>query len=216
MKVVGGGVFLSILVSFFVFLLPLGDYGRLFSFNRTIQFFPFFYTGYLLKQRGIVFPFIMSKLWRNVLLVVSGVSVLILLFLPFFSTAFTAAINNIEFYNIDVWLLNGGHGFIVLSLLIFGRVLLIPVSIVLSSLILSQIRFSNRFAQFGSSTLVVYVVQGVLAHIGSHMLPDNLFIELLLAIFILCFSIVLIKKTDTRYITNPLSSIIKNRFKYII
>ena len=198
-----GGVFLSILISMAVFIMPLGAYGRLFSFNRTFQMFPFFYGGYLCRINSIKLP-LESKMRKSILLLfLVGVITVMLIYFS------SRILHTLEFYNLDVWSI-GKDSALSIGQLIGIRLILMFCAIIVSFVIIENFRIPNSLSYFGSATLVVYVIQGVFAHIVPLIAPQNMFIELGVAFLIISISVLLIKKIDCRYITNPLSTIIMN------
>lgn len=196
-----GGVFLTVSASILVFLLPLGSYGRLFSFNRTIQMFPFFYGGYLCRSKGINVPFKLKKIISTLLLILS---VVIMALLIVFSSR---TLHVLEFYNVDVWSISNNCNLPVGSLLCI-RALLMIGAVVISFVIIEKVKMSNGLSTLGRSTLVIYVIQGVLAHILPSLAPANFYIELVIAFGILLISFFLIRTIDCRYITNPISKLL--------
>lgn len=198
-----GGVFLSILISMVVFAIPLGIYGSIFSFNRTFQMFPFFFGGYLCRINSIKLP-LESKMKNSTLFLL--LAAIIIALLLYFSSR---TLHTLEFYNMDVWLISKESA-LSTGLLIGIRLILMFCAIIISFVIIENFRISNSLSYFGSATLVVYVIQGVFAHIVPLIAPQNMFIELGVAFLIISISVLLIKKIDCRCITNPLSTIIMN------
>lgn len=204
---VWGGVIFTFTMSILVFLLPLGSYGRLFSFNRTIQMFPFFYGGYLCRSNGINLPLELKKKISTMLLILSG---LIMALLIVFSSR---TLHVLEFYNVDVWSISNNCNLPVGSLLGMRALLMIGTA-VMSFVIIDMVKMSDRLSTLGRSTLVIYVIQGILAHILPLLFPANFYIELVMAFGILLISIFLIRTVDCRYITNPISTLLdKNKNK---
>lgn len=202
-----GGVFLTVTTSILVFLLPLGSYGRLFSFNRTIQMFPFFYGGYLCRSNGINVPFGLKKKVSALLLILSGIFIALMIVFS------SRTLHVLEFYNVDVWSISNNCNLPVGSLLVI-RALLMIGAVVISFVIIEKVKMSDRLSILGRSTLVIYVIQGILAHIIPSLAPANLNIELIIALGILLLSVFLIKTFDCRYITNPISTLLdKNKNK---
>ena len=203
-----GGVFLTVSASILVFLLPLGNYGRLLSFNRTIQMLPFFYGGYLCRNKGINLPLeLKKKKISMMLLILSG---LIMALLIVFSSR---TLHVLEFYNVDVWSISNNCNLPVGSLLGMRALLMIGAAVI-SFVIIDMVKMSDRLSTLGCSTLVIYVIQGILAHILPLLSPANFYIELVIAFGILLISIFLIRTVDCRYITNPISTLLdKNKNK---
>lgn len=186
-----------------VFMIPLGVYGRLLSFNRTMQMFPFFYIGHLCRTKDIKLPFHLS---RNQRLCLVSLACVIIAFLIAISSR---TLHVLEFYNVDVWEISHNNGRPV-GALIGLRSLLLIGACVLSVVIMDGLRISERMSRLGNATLLVYVVQGILAHILPSVLPKNTYLELGVAFVIVGMSICLIKNIDWHYITNPVSTVIKN------
>jgi len=198
-----GGVFLSIIISMFVFVMPIGVYGRAFSFNRTFQMFPFFYGGYLCHNNSIKLPLESKMKYSTLYLLLAAI---ITMFLIYFSSR---TLHVLEFYNVDAWSISK-DSCISIEGLIGIRIVLMLCAVIMSIAIIEKFRISDCISRLGSATLVVYVIQGVFAHIVPLIAPQNVFIELGVAFLIISISVLLIKKIDCRYITNPLSTIIMN------
>lgn len=190
-----------------VFLLPLGNYGRLLSFNRTIQMLPYFYGGYLCSSKGLNLPCGIKKEASALLLILS---VIIMVLLIHYSSR---TLHVLEFYNVDAWSI-GNKSKLPLWGLLGSRCLLMISTIIVSFAIIEKVKLSERLSILGKSTLVIYVVQGILAHIIPSLSPANLSIELAIGAGILLLSFFLIKTIDCKYITNPISTLfdkIKNK-----
>ena len=200
-----GGVFLTVAASILVFILPLGNYGRLLSFNRTFQMLPFFYGGYLCRSKGINLPFELKRKTSTWLFILSGIIMAILIVFS------SRTLHVLEFYNVDVWSISNNRNLPVGSLLGI-RALLMMSTVVISFVIIEKIKMSERLSVLGRSTLVVYVIQGVFAHIIPSLAPANVYLELVIAFGILLLSVFLIRTLDCRYITNPISTLLdKNK-----
>lgn len=193
---------ISVLISTAVFALPCGIYGRLLSFNRTIQMFPFFYGGYLLKNKGVALPYGIKK---SIDISASVFVGLLIVFLWFHTSRL---LHEIEFYNTDAWMISNKWGVSVAELL-GRRVFLMLCAVVISLVIIENLRMPVRLSTLGESTMVIYVIQGIFAHLIPSIAPSNLYIELGIAFFIVLVSIVLIKHVDCRYITNPITTCIE-------
>lgn len=198
-----GGVFLTVSASILVFLLPLGNYGRMLSFNRTIQMLPFFCGGYICRSKGIKLPYGIKKIISNSLMILSAI---VLVLLMYYSSR---TLHVLEFYNVDVWSISNNSNLPVVSL-VGVRFLLMISTIVVSFLIIEKVKLSESISFLGRSTLVIYVLQGIFAHIVPSLAPANLYIELVIGLGILLLSILLIKTIDCRYITNPISTLFDN------
>lgn len=197
-----GGVFLSILISMVVFAMPLGIYGRVFSFNRTFQMFPFFYGGYLCRINSIKLPQ-ESKMKNSTLFLLLAAIIALLLYFS------SRILHELEFYNTDVWSI-GKNGGLSIGILIGIRIFLMLCAVIISFVIIDRFRIPSSLSRLGSATLVIYVIQGVFAHIAPLIAPRNLYIELGIAFLIVSISILLIKNIDCRYITNPMSTLFLN------
>ena len=165
--------------------------------------FPFFFGGYLCRINSIKLP-LESKMKNSTLFLL--LAAIIIALLLYFSSR---TLHTLEFYNMDVWLISKESA-LSTGLLIGIRLILMFCAIIISFVIIENFRISNSLSYFGSATLVVYVIQGVFAHIVPLIAPQNMFIELGVAFLIISISVLLIKKIDCRCITNPLSTIIMN------
>lgn len=197
------GVILTVLLSMLAFLMPLGVYGRLLSFNRTIQMFPFFYVGHLCRVKDINLPFKLSRNQRLCFVSLAGVIITLLIAIS------SRTLHVLEFYNVDVWVISHNNGRSVAALLGLRCFLLISAC-VLSMVVLDVFKIHERIACLGNATLLVYVMQGVFAHILPTVLPKSLYLEIGIAFVIVGISMFLIKPFDWHYITNPVSTVIKN------
>lgn len=198
-----GGVILSILISVVVFAMPLGVFGRAFSFNRTFQMFPFFYGGYLCRINNIKLRLESKMKYSTLYLLLTAI---ITIFLIYFSSR---TLHVLEFYNADVWSIGKNSG-LTIGILIGIRLFLMLCAIIISFVIIDRFRIPSSFSRLGSATLVIYVIQGVFAHIIPLIAPRNLYAELGITFLIISISILLIKTIDCRYITNPLSTLLLN------
>lgn len=198
----GGVLIISVIISITVFAFPFGNYGRLLSFNRTIQMFPFFYGGYLLKNKGVVLPYGIKKSINIIALLLVG---LLFVFLLLHTSRL---LHELEFYNTDAWTISNNWGTSVMELLGY-RVFLMLCAVVISMLIIENFKIPVKISLLGESTMVIYVIQGIFAHLIPSIAPSNLYIELGIAFFIVLVSIVLIKHVDCRYITNPITTCIE-------
>lgn len=114
----------------------------------------------------------------------------------------------LEFYNVDVWTISKDSS-ISIVILLGARIFLMLCAIIMSIVIIEKFRIPEGISRLGGATLVVYVIQGVFAHIVPSIAPKNIYIELGIAFSIIGISVLLIKMIDYRYITNPLSTIIQ-------
>ena len=183
--------------------MPLGVYGRAFSFNRTFQMFPFFFGGYLCRINNIKLPLESKMKYSTLHLFLAAI---ITMFIIYFSSR---TLHVLEFYNVDAWSISK-DSCISIDVLIGIRIVLILCAIIMSIAFIEKFSIPESISRLGSATLVVYVIQGVFAHIVPSIAPQNIYIELGIAFLIISVSILLIKKIDCRYITNPLSTIILN------
>lgn len=203
-KSVGGGgkiLIISIIASFFVFLLPLRQYGNLFSFQRTFMFLPYFIFGYLLKKQGR--PLIPRLSIKMRLLIGFGSIVSIVLCLIYSGRL----LHVLEFNNANIWFISNLYEKEPLNLLLLKLSISIG-SIITTVGVLIFVRFPKSISMLGSKTLVFYVIQGIMVHIARQYSSSFIFSMVLCAIAILV-SLLLIKCFNTKYITNPLSSILK-------
>ena len=169
--------------------------------------FPFFYGGYLCQIKGLKLPYEIKKKTSTLLLILSGIIMGLLIYYS------SRTLHVLEYYNVDVWSISKNCDLSVLSLLVF-RCLLFISSVIVSFVIIEKVKMSERISFWGRYTLVIYVLQGILAHIIPSLAPANLYIELVIGLGILLLSVVLIKTIDCRYITNPISSLTdKNKNK---
>ena len=168
---------------------------------------PYFYGGYLCPSKGLSLPCGIKKKASALLLILSF---FIMVLLVHYSSR---TLHVLEFYNVDVWSIGNNSNLSIVSLL-GVRCLLMISTIVVSYAIIEKVKLSERLSVLGKSTLVIYVVQGILAHIIPSLTPANLSIELAIGVGILLLSFFLIKTIDCKYITNPISTLfdkIKNK-----
>lgn len=165
--------------------------------------FPFFYLGHVCRTKNINLPLKLSEKQRLGLVLFTGT---IIALLVVFSSR---TLHVLEFYNVDVWELsrNGGRS---VGVLLGLRCLLIVGACVLSMVVMDWVKISEKIAALGNATLLIYVLQGVFAHILPSVMLQSLYIELGIAFVIVGISICLIKTIDWHYITNPVSTVIKN------
>lgn len=197
------GEFLSILISMVVFSMPLGIYGRVFSFNRTFQMFPFFYGGYLCRINSIKIP-LESKMKNSTSYLL--LAAIITMFLIYFSSR---TLHVLEFYNVDAWSISK-DSCISIDVLIGMRIVLMLSVVIFFIAIIEKFKIPDYLSRLGSATLVIYVIQGIFAHILPSIAPQNICVELGIAILIISISVLLIKSIDCRYLTNPISTIFLN------
>ncbi len=203
-----GGVIISMLASFAVFLLPIGQYGGILSFNRTLQMFPFFYVGQMCKNNNLSVPYGIKTKFKLMLGFLTGIAVILLAIYS------CRPLHVLEFWRDNVWYISGISGIPVVRLLLF-RLLLIVCAGTISIFVVENIRLPNRLSELGSSTLVIFVIQGWLAHFIPTLVPNNIFIELGVASIIIALSIVIIKTIDSRYITNPVTILLEKVVKHV-
>lgn len=65
---------------------------------------------------------------------------------------------------------------------------------------------------YGSKTLAYYVIQGMFAHILSTYLQVNFYQALFLCVCILVLTTVLLRFVDSKFITNPFSTLLKWKY----
>lgn len=197
-----GGVIISIVLSLIVFLLPLGRYGNLFSFQRTFMFLPYFMFGYILKKQGR--PLIPKLTSRMRLLIGMGSIVSIVLCMVYSGSL----LHVLEFNNANIWFISNLYEKDPLNLLLL-KIAISMGAIVTTAGVLLFIRFPNSISQLGSQTLVFYVVQGILVHIIARQYALSFLLSVILSIISIIVSLLLIKCIKLKYITNPISSILK-------
>ena len=201
---IGGGkiLIISVVLSLFVFLIPLRMYGNLFSFQRTFMFLPYFILGYLMKKQGR--PLIPELTTRMRLLIGMGSIVSFVLCL----VCSGRLLHVLEFNNANIWFISNLYEKDPLNLLLL-KITVSMGAIITTAGVLLFIRFPKIISQLGSQTLVFYVVQGILVHIVARQYSLSFLLSIVLSIISIIVSLLLIKCVNYKYITNPISSILK-------
>lgn len=207
MRNVGGGkiLIISIILSLIVFLLPLCMYGNLFSFQRTFMFLPYFIFGYILKKQGrSLIPKFTSRMR---LLIGMGSIVSIVLCIVYSGRL----LHVLEFNNANIWFISNLYEKDFLNLLLL-KIAISMGAIITTAGVLLFIRLPKSISQLGSQTLVFYVVQGILVHIVARQFSLSFLLSVILSMISIIVSLLLIKSVNLKYITNPISSILKWKY----
>lgn len=192
----------SLALSAAVFLLPLRQYGNLFSFTRTLMFLPFFIFGYILHQNNKALICTIRPIYKWGLM---GLSMIAFIACCLFSSSI---LHVLEFNNANVWYMSELYDANVSDLLLLKTIVFVG-SIISSFFILQFVRLPLCLCKYGAKTLAFYVIQGIFAHILGAYLQPNFINAILLGIVILIISALLLKCVDAKYITNPITSLIK-------
>lgn len=166
------------------------------------MFLPYFIFGYLLKRQGR--PLIPELTTRMRLLIGMGTIVSIVLSLVYSGRL----LHVLEFNNANIWFISNLYGKDPLNILLL-KIAISMGSIITTAGVLLFIRFPKCISQLGSQTLVFYVVQGILVHIVARQYSLSFFLSIVLSMISIIVSLILIKCVNLKYITNPISSILK-------
>lgn len=74
------------------------------------------------------------------------------------------------------------------------------------------VNLPKSICAYGSKTLAYYVIQGMFAHILSTYLQVNFYQALFLCVCILVLTTVLLRFVDSKFITNPFSTLLKWKY----
>lgn len=200
----GGNTILiiSVLCAFIVFLLPLRQYGNLLSFQRTFMFLPFFMMGFLRKEKELS---IIPKVSGKEKYVIVFLSVICFIFCIIYSGRI---LHVLEFNNANIWWMSSLYQQN-LGMLLVLKVLVLVGSIITSLCVLLIFRMPTCICSLGSKTLAYYVVQGVFVHILASYFHSNFIQTLILGLCVIIVTTILLRYVDSKFITNPITSILK-------
>ena len=85
-------------------------------------------------------------------------------------------------------------------------------SIITTFAVLMFVNLPKSICAYGSKTLAYYVIQGMFAHILSTYLQVNFYQALFLCVCILVLTTVLLRFVDSKFITNPFSTLLKWKY----
>lgn len=200
------GITFSILIALISYIIPISKGS--FIFHKTLEMFPFFFFGYLCKLKNINLPLVIRKKTKYFFILLTIVIFIFIILYPH-------PVYKLFLYNTDVWTIANSHcnGKIFICCNPLGlctlRFIIMICSSIISYTIIHTIILPEKISILGRYTLVIYTFQGIFAHLIPDYLPKNLGIELGVATAILALSILLIKKINYRYVTNPISTIYK-------
>ena len=177
-------------------------YGNLFSFQRTFMFLPYFIFGYILKKQG---RSLIPKLTTGKRLLISMGSIVSIFLCMVYSGRL---LHVLEFNNANMWFISNLYEIDPLNLLLLKIAINIG-AIITTAGVLLFIRFPSSISQLGSQTLIFFVVQGIFVHIVARQYSLSFLLSIVLSIISIIVSLLLIKCINSKYITNPISSILK-------
>lgn len=140
------------------------------------------------------------------------------MFLPFFMMGFLRRVKGLpiilhvlEFNNANVWHMSNLYNQNIGMLLVL-KVLVYIGSIITTFAVLMFVNLPKSICAYGSKTLAYYVIQGMFAHILSTYLQVNFYQALFLCVCILILTTVLLRFVDSKFITNPFSTLLKWKY----
>lgn len=189
----------------FAYMLPLKQFGNLLSFQRSCMFLPFFMMGFLRRVKGLPIIPDVSKCIKLVLAIASLVCFA-------FCLIYSGRILHVlEFNNANVWHMSNLYNQNIGMLLVL-KVLVYIGSIITTFAVLMFVNLPKSICAYGSKTLAYYVIQGMFAHILSTYLQVNFYQALFLCVCILILTTVLLRFVDSKFITNPFSTLLKWKY----
>lgn len=195
----------SCLLAVFAYMLPLKQFGNLLSFQRSCMFLPFFMMGFLRRVKGLPIIPDVSKCIKLVLAIASLVCFA-------FCLIYSGRILHVlEFNNANVWHMSNLYNQNIGMLLVL-KVLVYIGSIITTFAVLMFVNLPKSICAYGSKTLAYYVIQGMFAHILSTYLQVNFYQALFLCVCILVLTTVLLRFVDSKFITNPFSTLLKWKY----
>ena len=195
----------SCLLAVFAYMLPLKQFGNLLSFQRSCMFLPFFMMGFLRRVKGLPIIPDVSKCIKLVLAIASLVCFA-------FCLIYSGRILHVlEFNNANVWHMSNLYNQNIGMLLVL-KVLVYIGSIITTFAVLMFVNLPKSICAYGSKTLAYYVIQGMFAHILSTYLQVNFYQALFLCVCILILTTVLLRFVDSKFITNPFSTLLKWKY----
>ena len=117
----------------------------------------------------------------------------------------------LEFNNANVWHMSNLYNQNIGMLLVL-KVLVYIGSIITTFAVLMFVNLPKSICAYGSKTLAYYVIQGMFAHILSTYLQVNFYQALFLCVCILILTTVLLRFVDSKFITNPFSTLLKWKY----
>lgn len=195
----------SCLLAVFAYMLPLKQFGNLLSFQRSCMFLPFFMMGFLRRVKGLPIIPDVSKCIKLVLAIASLVCFA-------FCLIYSGRILHVlEFNNANVWHMSNLYNQNIGMLLVL-KVLVYIGSIITTFAVLMFVNLPKSICAYGSKTLAYYVIQDMFAHILSTYLQVNFYQALFLCVCILILTTVLLRFVDSKFITNPFSTLLKWKY----
>lgn len=190
-------------IALLVFQFSPGKYEQIFSFMRTILYFPLFIVGYIAKNKSFDITKQIDKRTLRYALIV--LSIFICILLSYFSGR---KLHVFEFNRdslsvlMNDWNLSATYVYCI-KIAMGGAFALLCI------LLLNIVRFPAIFAFYGQHSLLFYTMQAIIVHFYRDIIGPTLIHSLIGSVITITLCCLLCKTTICHHLTNPISAILK-------